>query len=188
MLRFALTYDARRDERKDATPLPEDLCDEAIEWIEAHTEDRPTGVLPALWLRKVALARLDEQLERQALSNGGVYRSWSGAADLLLAPEAHHDPVERGRWLQVHARAASDARHAPVSIAPDGAAERERMARLERAIVRLPELRRRVVLHYYFDQLTSEEIAYLLEATVEEIDQELLSGRRGVGIELTEGA
>jgi RNA polymerase sigma factor (sigma-70 family) len=184
MLRLAHAYDARRDDRSDGEALLDDLCEEAVEWIEAHTEDRPSGVGPSLWLRKTALGRLDEHLERQALANGGLYRSWSGTADLLLAAAAHHDPVERKRWLQVHARAAADGSRSPVSIAISADEERERMARLERAIVRLPELRRRVVLHYYFDQLTSDDIAYLLDSTVEEIEQELLSGRRGVGIEL----
>lgn len=172
-----------------------DLADEAFAWALENWKARPTATPPALWIRKRALQLLDEALDAEALA--AESRAEERAAERrLLAQEiaSDTDDEERRDWLDMAGlatrasrRIAPDAEDEPfdglesdpeVSSPEDRLGERETLVEVERAMLALPERRRKALAHHYLDGLAVEEIAYLLDAPPSAVRGEIDAGLR----------
>jgi DNA-directed RNA polymerase specialized sigma24 family protein len=183
MLAIVLAHDVRRQDGDVKREVAGELASEAVAWVAAHRSEAPADAPPALWLRKVALTLLDERLEKEAIANGGVYRSWAGETGSPIAPLLE-DARERSRWSRVAERVEAESRGEPVRQAAGPQEEHERIRALERALLRLPEVRRRAVTHHYLDHLAHNEIGFLLEISVDEVALELDAGLKGIWLEM----
>lgn len=175
-LRRQLVHDSRAATARLQNVSARDLADEAFAWTLSEWRSKPAGTTPEKWMRKRALQILDEALDREALA------AESRAEERLeesrvVAMGIATDDEERTRWLEMmdgkgdppvpfDGLAAAD-EMSRVDVRLD---ETEQLQQLERALARLPEIRRRVVVHRYLDDLPTEDVAYLLDVTTTEVE------------------
>jgi RNA polymerase sigma factor (sigma-70 family) len=189
-LRRELVHDPRSTAARRQNFAPDDLADEALAWAFENWKAKPAAVTPEQWMRKRALQILDESLDREALA--AESRAEERAVESgRLADDAHNEDEGRADWIDVSGMAAADGKtDGDVSEDPfdglvgdplvnspaDRYAERETLAVLDAAMRGLPERRRRVVAHRYFDGLAVEDIAYLLDTTSGDVRHEIAAG------------
>lgn len=192
-LRRQLVHDARAARARLQNLSAPDLADEAMAWVLAEWRSKPAGTPPAQWMRKRGLQLLDEALDREALAaeSRDEERREEGR---LLAMSLVSDDEERARWLElVDVDGAADAAlpfdgltaEDEVSRVDARLDETELLQQVDRALARLPETRRRVVVHRYLDDLSPEDVAYLLDMSTPEVERELASAVRALRIELS---
>jgi DNA-directed RNA polymerase specialized sigma24 family protein len=194
-LRRELVHDARSAAARVQNLPVADLADEAIAWALENWKAKPHATTPEAWVRKHALQLLDELLDGEALAAESRAEERDaerrGLAHELL--EDAHDE-ERADWLDMAdlaLRSRRQARPSPddepmdslesdpqVSSPEQRLGERETIVRLERALLRLPEMRRKVVAHRFLDGLAVEEIAYLVDEPTKAVEQEIAAGLR----------
>jgi DNA-directed RNA polymerase specialized sigma24 family protein len=191
-LRRRLVHDPRAATARVQNLSVRDLADESLAWTLDQWRAKPTGTSPAQWMRKRGLQILDEALDREALAaeSRAEERAAEGrqhARDLL------QDDEERSRWLDLLAPDAADETEEPfdgltsdpdVSSVESRLDETERLLELDRALLRLPEVRRRVVVHRYLDGFDRDDIAYLLDLTADEVDRELAAAVKALRLDL----
>jgi len=192
-LRRELVHDSRAALARIQNLSVADLADEAITWGLENWKAKPTATQPDLWIRKHALLLLDEALDAETLA--AESRAEERDAERRLV--AHDisddgDDEERADWLDMAQLATRGDRREKdggedepfdglesdpqVSSPQDRLDERETIEELERAMLRLPEQRRRAVAHRYLDGLCVEEIAYLLEIRSDVVEREIVAG------------
>jgi DNA-directed RNA polymerase specialized sigma24 family protein len=202
-LRRELVHDSRAAVARIQNLSVADLADEAITWGLENWKAKPTATPPDLWIRKRALQLLDEELDAETLA--AESRAEERAAERRLV--AHDltddgDDEERADWLDMAQLATRGDRREKdggedepfdglesdplVSSPQDRLDERETIAALERAMLRLPERTRRVVAHRYLDGLSVREIAYLLEVGTDVVEREMDDGVTALRTELAE--
>jgi DNA-directed RNA polymerase specialized sigma24 family protein len=169
-----------------------DLADEAIAWALENWKAKPTATSPELWVKKRALQLLDAALDAEALA--AESRAEERATERRLIAHDLTDDVddeERAGWLDMaelasrgKRRELDDGEDEPfdglesdpqVSSPQDRLGGRESIAELERAMLRLPEKRRRIVAHRFLDGLSLAEIAYLLDDAPRHVESELVA-------------
>jgi RNA polymerase sigma factor (sigma-70 family) len=194
-LRRELVHDARSATARVQNMPVGDLADEAIAWGLENWRSKPHATSPETWVRKHALQLLDELLDGEALAADGRAEE-RDAERRLLALEIlsdQHDE-ERADWLDMAGlalRGRRPERPSPddepfdslesdpqVSSPEERLDERETIVRLERALLRLPEKRRKVVAHRFLDGLDVAEIAYLVDDTAPAVEREIAAGLR----------
>jgi RNA polymerase sigma factor (sigma-70 family) len=168
-----------------------DLADEAFAWALESWKQKPTTTSPELWTRKHAHQLLDEALDAEALA--AESRAEERATErVLLAHDLHEDDEERADWLDMAELAGRATKHdkdlgedepfdglesdPQVSSPSDRLDGRETLVELERAMLGLPEQRRKAVAHRYLDGLSVEEIAYLLDSPAVAVEREIATG------------
>src|SRR5262245_5689524 len=194
-LRRELVHDARSATARIQNLPVGDLADEAITWGLENWRSKPHATSPETWVRKRALQLLDELLDDEALAAESREEE-RDAERRVLAHEIltdQHDE-ERSDWLDMAELALrSRRRERPslddepfdslesdpqVSSPEQRLGERETILRLERALLRLPEKRRKVVAHRFLDGLAIEEIAYLVDEPAKTVEHEIATGLR----------
>lgn len=181
-LRRRLVHDPRAARARLQNIAPPDLADEAFAWALDEWRSKPSGTTPEIWARKRALQLLDEMLDSEALA--AESRAEERAEESRLhSLELLADDEERERWLEIVDGAGDE----PVPF--DGLAADDEMSRVESrldatetlglldaALAKLPETRRRVVVHTYIDELAADDVAYLLDLPVGDVERELAAG------------
>jgi len=190
-LRRRMVHDARAAKARVQNVAPADLADEAFAWALAEWRSKPATTSPELWTRKRALQLLDEMLDSEALA--AESRAEERAEETRLhAHELLADEEERDRWLEMldgsgdepvpfEGLAADD----EVSRVESRLAETEMLGQLERALAKLPEMRRRIVVHSFVDELSADDVAYLLDVSVGDVEGELAAGVSALRKDLT---
>lgn len=192
MLRRQLLHDSRAAQVRLQNLAPQDVADEAITWALDEWRSKPTGTSPEQWTRKRALQILDEALDRESLAAESRAEERRNESRLTQQTELFEDEDERTRWIELadgtgdppvefEALAADDA----VSRVDSRLDETELLEQLDRALARLPEIRRRVVVHRYLDDLAPEDVAYLLDVTTNEVDTELAAAVKALRLDLS---
>ena len=199
LLRREMVHDARADMVATSISVA-DLADEAICRTLDDWKSKPASTSAGLWLRKRALQLLDETLDREALAEESREEQDS-VERRLVAQDVLDDDEERSRWLDV-AELANPSRTRdldstevqafdglssdPTLSSPERRlADRERLVELERAMMQLSEARRKAVAHRYLDGLTPQEIAYLMDRSVQEVEREIQSGLRELQLQMS---
>jgi hypothetical protein len=193
-LRRELVHDARSATARVQNMPVGDLADEAIAWGLENWRSKPHATSPETWVRKRALQLLDELLDDEALAADGRAEERDAERRVLaleLLSDQHDE--ERADWLDMAELALRRRRERPslddepfdslecdpqVSSPEDRLDERETIVRLERALLRLPEKRRKVVAHRFLDGLAIEEIAYLVDEPAKLVEREIAAGLR----------
>jgi RNA polymerase sigma factor (sigma-70 family) len=195
MLRRRLVHDPRAVAERPHSIAAADLADESFTWALEYWKAKPSSVTPEQWMRKRGLQILDEALDREALAAEGRAESVAEERDAerrLLAHQLLRHEDERADWLDMAGMAAADGKTEAdggefdpfdgiacdplVSSPSERLDERETLVALERALLSLPEHRRKIVAHRYLDGLAVEEIAYLLDAPPADVRVEIASG------------
>lgn len=190
-LRRELVHDARAASVRLQNLTAPDLADEAIAWALENWKAKPAATSPEQWTRKQALRLLDEALDTEALA--AESRADERAAESrLVAHELANEDEERTSWFDMANMArrsklretdpgdndAFDGLESDplVSSPADRLDEREMLVTVEKALLRLPERRRKAVAHRYLDGLAVEEIAYLLDIDTDTARREIATG------------
>jgi len=195
LLRRRLVHDPRAVVERPHAIVSADLADEAFTWALENWKAKPSAVTPELWMRKRGLQLLDESLDRESLAAEGRAENLADERDAerrLLAHQLLRHDDERADWIDVSGMAAADGKADSdggefdpfdgiacdplVSSPSERLDEREMLVALERALLSLPEHRRKIVAHRYLDGLAVEEIAYLLDAPPADVRVEIASG------------
>ena len=199
-LRRELVHDARSATARIQNLPVGDLADEAIAWGLENWRSKPHATSPETWVRKHALQLLDELLDDEALAADGRAEE-RDAERRLLAHELLSDQHDEDRadWLDMAELALRRRRERPspddepfdglesdpqVSSPEDRLDERETILRLERALLRLPEKRRKIVAHRFLDGLAVEEIAYLVDEPAKSVEHEIAAGLHDLQAEM----
>lgn len=191
-LRRLLVHDPRAAKARIQNLSPPDLADEAFTWALDEWRSKPTGTSPAQWMRKRALHLLDESLDRESLaaeSRAEERREESRQ----LARDLLKDDEERERWLELVEDSTAElpvqfdglAADDEVSSVESRLDATEVLEHLDRALARLPEVRRRIVVHSFLDELSPEDVSYLLDMSVADVELELASAVKSLRLELT---
>lgn len=190
-LRRELVHDPRAAVARIQNLSVADLADEAFAWALENWKQKPTSTSPELWTRKRAHQLLDEALDSETLA--AESRAEERATErVLLAHDIHDDDEERADWLDMAELAGRRKKHdkdlgddepfdglesdPQVSSPSDRLDGRETLIELERAMLGLPEARRKAVAHRYLDGLSVEEIAYLLDSPAVAVEREIATG------------
>lgn len=200
-LRRELVHDARSATARIQNLPVGDLADEAIAWGLENWRQKPHATSPESWVRKRALQLLDELLDGEALAAESRAEERDAERRVLaheLISDAHDE--ERTDWLDMAdlaQRSSSRERPSPddepfdslesdpqVSSPEQRMGDRETIVRLERALLRLPEKRRKVVAHRFLDGLEVAEIAYLVDEPATQVEQEIAAGLRDLQAEM----
>lgn len=190
-IRRRLVHDARAATARVQNLSARDLADEALVSTLDRWRAKPAGTPPVLWMQKRAMSLLDEALDREALA--AESREEERAEESRLrSHDLLQDDEERSRWLDLVSRDDAPETEEPfdgLACDPEGSVEArldetERLTELDRALQRLPELRRRVVVHRFLDGLDADDVAYLLDLTAVEVEQELGSGVKALRLAL----
>jgi RNA polymerase sigma factor (sigma-70 family) len=195
MLRRRLVHDPRTVAERPHNIVSADLADEAFTWALENWKAKPSAITPEQWMRKRGLQLLDDALDREALAAEGRAESLADERDSerrLLAHQLLRHDDERADWFDVSGMADADGRADAdsgefdpfdgiecdplVSSPSERLDEREMLVALDRALLSLPEHRRKIVAHRYLDGLAVEEIAYLLDAPPADVRVEIASG------------
>lgn len=182
-LRRQLLHDPRAAVARLANVAPRDIADEAITWALGEWRSKPTGTAAGQWTRKRAHQILDEALDREALAAESRDEERRSEAR-LHAQELLGDEDERARWMEILDGAESDppvpfdglAADDDVSSLAARLDATELLADLDRELGRLPEIRRRAVVHRFLDDLTIEDVSYLLDLPAADVEQEIAAG------------
>ena len=191
-IRRRLVHDPRAATARVQNLSARDIADEALVWTLDRWRAKPSGTSPVLWMQKRAMSLLDEALDREALAAESraeerAEEKRQRSHDLL------QDDEERDRWLELLSPDDGPESEEPfdglasdpeVSSVESRIDDTERLQELDRALERLPEVRRRVVVHRYLDGLDPDDVAYLLEMTTTEVEQELVSGVKALRLAL----
>lgn len=179
-LRRRMVHDPRASKARIQNQGPSDLADEAFAWVLSEWRSKPSATPPEMWMRKRALQLLDESLDREALD--AESRAEERSEELRLwKQELLGDDEERARWRDI-VHGSSRERPAPFDgLAADASVsrvesrldEQDRMEDLDQALARLPEMRRRIVVHRFLDELSIDDIAYLVDVPVNDVEREL---------------
>jgi ECF sigma factor len=194
-LRRELVHDARSATARVQNLSVGDLADEAIAWGLENWRSKPHTTSPEAWVRKHALQLLDELLDDEALAAESRAEERDAERRLLaheILSDAHDE--QRADWLDMAELALRGRRRErpvlddepfdslesdPQVCSPeDRLDERETILRLERALLRLSDKRRRVVAHRFLDGLAVEEIAYLVDEPAKDVEQDIAAGLR----------
>lgn len=200
-LRRELVHDARSATARIQNLPVGDLADEAIAWGLENWRQKPHATSPETWVRKRALQLLDELLDGEALAAESRAEERDAERRVLaveLLEDAHDE--ERADWLDMAGLAMRRRRRErpspddepfdslecdpQVSSPEERLGERETILRLERALLRLPEKRRKIVAHRFLDGLAIEEIAYLVDEPAKGVEQEIAAGLRDLQAEM----
>lgn len=200
-LRRELVHDSRAAVARIQNLSVADLADEAITWALENWKAKPTATPPDLWIRKRALQLLDEALDAETLA--AESRAEERAVERRLVAHDLTDDVgdeERADWLDMADLAKRGLKRVrdlgedepfdglesdpQVSSPQDRLDERESIAMVERAMLRLPEGRRKAVAHRFLDGLPVEEIAYLLDSTAGAVEREIAAGIKDLQVAL----
>lgn len=191
-IRRRLVHDPRTANARVQNVSARDLADEALVWALDRWRAKPAGTSPVLWMQKRALSLLDEALDRESLA--AESRAEERAEELRLrSHDLLQDDEERSRWLELLSPDDTPETEEPfdglasdpqVSSVESRIDETERLLELDRALLRLPEVRRRVVVHRYLDGLDPDDVAYLLDMTTQEVDVELRAGVKALRLAL----
>jgi RNA polymerase sigma factor (sigma-70 family) len=190
-VRRELVHDPRATAVRLQNLASADLADEAFAWSLENWKAKPAAVSPEQWMRKHALQILDEALDREALAAESRAQERVDQSR-VLAHELPRDEDEREGWMDI-ADLATRAKRRDVDGGDDDPFDglegdplvsspavrldaRETLVELERALLTLPERRRKVVAHRFLDGLEIEEIAYLLDVPVADVRAEIVSG------------
>ncbi len=195
-LRREVVHDARSARCRLQNLAVRDLADEALCQTLDEWRSKPSGTPPFEWMLKRGLHLLDEALDREALAAESRHEERS-EEQRLHEFNLTRDDEERARWLEVAglARGADDEAFAetgdgescqfdrltspPDTSCPDARMQQaETILELDRALLRLPELRRRAVAHRFLDGLDLGEVAFLLDLEEHEVEVELTSALR----------
>ena len=185
LIRRRMVHDPRAARARVQNISPPDLADDAFAWALGEWRSKPQATTPAQWMRKRALQLLDEALDVEALaaeSREEERREESRLLTLSLVT----DDEERARWLDLLDGGPGDAPEPfdgleadeDVSSVESRLDETELLEQLDQALARLPERSRRVVVHRFIDELTAEDVAYLLDISTDDVEREL-----GVAVE-----
>lgn len=183
-VRHVLTHDPRSASCRVAAIDPSEIASAAFGWALEERDSMPSSATPMLWMLRRALETLDERLDAAASGTDGasVRPGPAGAADAverLRAMGVLDDESERARWLDL-ASAELDMTGEVSCGAACAAGDPARLAAIEQAITRLPERRRRVVELRLLDDLPTEDVAWLLDMTDDEVRRELASGLKAI--------
>jgi DNA-directed RNA polymerase specialized sigma24 family protein len=200
-LRRELVHDPRAAKVRIQNLSVADLADEAITWGLENWRAQPAATSPDIWVRKRALQLLDEALDAESLA--AESRAEERAAERRHM--AHDlmddgDDEERTAWLDMAGLATRTKKHEKdggedepfdglesdpqVSSPEERLDERELIAQMERALLALPDCRRRIVSHRYLDGLTVEEIAYIQDMSKHAVQLEIVTGLRELQLAL----
>jgi len=192
-IRRRLVHDTRAATARVHNLSAPDLADEALVSTLDRWRAKPAGTPPVLWMRKRAMSLLDEALDREALA--AESRAEERAEESRLrGHDLLQDDEERSRWLDLLFPDDAPETGEPfdglegdpaVSAVESRLDETDRLTELDRALALLPELRRRVVVHRFLDGLDPDDVAYLLDLTAEEVEQELGSGVKALRLALS---
>lgn len=191
-LRRQLLHDPRAAVARLHNVAPRDIADEAITWALGEWRSKPTGTAPDQWTRKRALQILDESLDREALA--AESRDEERREETRLhAQEILADEEERARWMEMLDGEESDppvpfeglAADDDVSSVESRLAATEMLGELDRALGRLPEVRRRAVVHHFLDDLAIDDVAYLLDLPASEVETEIAAGMKSLRLALS---
>ena len=200
-LRRELVHDARSATARIQNLPVSDLADEAITWGLENWRSKPHATSPESWVRKHALQLLDELLDSEALAAESRAEERDAERRVIaheILSDAHDE--ERSDWLDMAdlaLRSRRRVRPAPddepfdslecdpqVSSPEERLGERETIVRLERALLHLPEKRRKVVAHRFLDGLDVAEIAYLVDEPANAVESEIAAGLRDLQAEM----
>jgi DNA-directed RNA polymerase specialized sigma24 family protein len=199
-LRRELVHDPRSATCRVQNVAARDLADEALCQTLDEWRSKPGGTPPFQWMLKRGMHLLDAALDRETLAAESRAEE-RDEEDKLVARDLMQDDEERARWLEVAGLASVDTESVPESesfadtesgsrqpdrfdgltshpatSSPDARMQQaETILELERAMLRLPELRRRAVAHRFLDGLDVDEISFLLELEKDEVEIELSS-------------
>jgi len=195
MLRRRLVHDPRAVAERPRDVVAADLADEAFTWALENWKAKPAAVSPEQWMRKRGLSLLDEALDRESLAAEGRAENRAEERDAerrLLAHQLLRHDDGRADWIEMSGLASADGKSDSdvgefdpfdgiacdplVSSPAERLDERETLVALDRALLTLPEHRRKIVAHRYLDGLAVEEIAYLLDAPTAEVRVEIAAG------------
>ena len=191
-LRRELVHDPRAGRCRVQNVAARDIADEALCQTLDEWRSKPGGTPPFQWMLKRGLHLLDRALDRETLAaeSRAEERSEEGK---LVAHDILQDDEERARWMEVAGLALRDGAaptdtgrdephpfdgltSSPDTSSPDARMQQaETFLELERAMLRLPELRRRAVAHRFLDGLDLEEISFLLDLDRSEVEIELFA-------------
>lgn len=191
-IRRRLVHDPRSATARVPNVSARDLADEALVWTLDRWRAKPSGTPPVLWMQKRALTLLDEALDREALA--AESRAEERAEERRLrSHDLLQDDEERARWMELLSPDDGPETEEPfdgLASDPDVSSlesridDTERLLELDRALQRLPEVRRRVVVHRYLDGLDADDVAYLLDMTAQEVEVELRAGVKALRLAL----
>ncbi len=195
MLRRRLVHDPRAAAERPHAVVVADVADEAFAWALENWRAKPATVPPEQWIVKRGLQVLDEALDREALAAEARAENVAEERDAerrLLAHRMLRREDERVDWVEMAGMATDDGKSGAddggsdpfddiagdplVSSPADRLDERETLENLDRALLTLPEHRRRVIAHRYVDGLSVDEIAYLLDAPTFDVRREIAAG------------
>jgi RNA polymerase sigma factor (sigma-70 family) len=191
-LRRLMLHDPRATRARVQNLAPPDLADEAFTWVLSEWRAKPASTSPEQWMRKRALQLLDESLDREALD--AESRAEERFEERRLRRhELLADDEDRLRWREL---LDGSGRERPVPF--DGLAADDSVSRVEtrlaetatfeeldRALARLPEVPRRIVVHRFLDDLGVDDIAYLLDVPADEVERQLAEAVRTLRHELS---
>ena len=191
-LRRLLIHDPRAMKQRIQSVSPPDLADEAFTWALDEWRSKPTGTSPEQWMRTRALHLLDEALDLESLAAESRDED-RREENRQLARELLKDDEERERRLELLEDSVAEqpvqfdglAADDEVSSVESRLDATEVLEHLDRALARLPEIRRRIVVHSYLDELSAEDVAYLLDLSVADVEGELASAVKSLRLELT---
>jgi len=192
-LRRELVHDPRSTRCRVQNVAVRDLADEAVCQTLDEWRSKPSGTPPFEWMLKRGLHLLDETLDREALAAESRAEERSEERK-LVTHDLLQDDEERARWTDwmevaglgdADGEAFADTTESgpsqfdgltspPDTSSPDARMQQaETFLELERAMLRLPEQRRRAVAHRFLDGLDLEEIAFLLDLDHADVEREL---------------
>ncbi len=200
-LRREMIHDARAATARLQNVAVVDLADDALCHTLDQWRSKPGGTAPFEWMLKHALLLLDAALDREALAAESRQEERAEESK-LVAHDLMQDDDERAAWLDMVelTRLAGDGEAGDGAIegggargvlSPDGhqfdgltspadasvpderLQQRETLAALERALLDLPEVRRRAVAHRFLDGLGIDEVAYLLDLEPDDVEIEV---------------
>ena len=208
-IRRELVHDSRSATCRIQNVAARDLADEALCQTLDEWRSKPSGTPPFEWMLKRGLHLLDAALDRETLAAESRAEERSEERK-LIAHDLMQDDEERAywlEWLEVSGLALADVEATdaepfsdtgegepqafdglaspPDTSSPDLRMQQaETLLELERAMLRLPETRRRAVAHRFLDGLEISEISYLLDLEDDEVEIELISALTSLRAEL----
>ena len=208
-IRRELVHDPRAARCRLQNVAARDLADEALCQTLDEWRSKPNGTPPFEWMLKRGLHLLDGALDRETLAAESRAEERSEERK-LIAHDLMQDDEDRAYWLEwldISGIALADVEAAEtepfsdtrgdepqefdgLASSPDTSSPDKRMQQaetfleLERAMLRLPELRRRAVAHRFLDGLELSEISFLLDLDEDDVEIELTSALKALRADL----
>ncbi|MCG3133251.1 MAG: hypothetical protein HMLKMBBP_00376 [Planctomycetes bacterium] len=175
-VRHAVAHDSRAASVRVASIDAAGIASAAYGWALAERGAMPSSATPVQWMLRRAIELVDERLE--AADAHGARRPPAPAEERLRAMGVLDDESERARWLDL--AAAECEMTGEIGAGATATRDTARLVAVEEEIQRLPERRRRVVELRLLDDLTTEDAAFLLEMTEDEVRRELASALKAI--------